>query len=29
MCEARRWLDAPRGIEGMFAEFREETKSMR
>lgn len=29
MCKARRWLDAPRGTEGMFAEFREESKGMR
>lgn len=29
MCEARHWLDVPRGIEGIFAEFREKAKGMR
>lgn len=27
-CEARSWLDAPPGIEGMFVEFREEMRGV-
>lgn len=29
MCEARCWLDAPPGVEGMFAEFREEMRAVK